>query len=182
MISGATFSDCKRFRYTLTREWDATLPKVAFIGLNPSTADETIDDPTIRRCIGFARTWGYGGLLMLNLFAFRATKPADMWKAWRRGVDIIGGAENWVAALQSYAKEQNCDRIIAAWGTHGLGRGGEVSKSWLALECLGLNVDGSPKHPLYLKGDLVPVSYTARTSSVLPSARIAPEIPSILDV
>jgi hypothetical protein len=178
------FSECRRFRYTLTREWDASLSKVAFIGLNPSTADEMQDDPTIRRCIGFAKTWGYGGLLMLNIFAFRATKPADMWKAWKAGVDIIGGSRNWTEDLQIYALEHKCARVIAAWGTHGGSRGTSVMLNWQhpELECLGLNANGSPKHPLYLKGDLVPMSYTVRTSSVLPSARIAPEIPSILDV
>jgi hypothetical protein len=150
------FSPCRRFRYTLVREWDATLPKVAFIGLNPSTADETQDDPTIRRCIGFAKTWGKGGLLMLNLYAFRATKPADMWKAEKRAVDIIGGRSNWTEALLRYAAEHGCDLVIAAWGNHGKGRGDAVASKWPGLKCLGRNGDGSPKHPLYLKADLQP--------------------------
>lgn len=92
------FSEDRAFRYTLWREWDVDsltgcaddLPHghqfAQFIGLNPSTADETRDDPTIRRCIGFAKLWGYGALCMTNLFAFRATKPRDM----RQAADPIG--------------------------------------------------------------------------------------------
>ena len=153
----AYFSSDRRFRYTLTREWDASFPKVAFIGLNPSTADETQDDPTIRRCIGFAKAWGFGGLLMLNLYAYRATKPADMWKAQKRGVDIIGGMDNWVDSLKSYAA--SCGLVIAAWGAHGTERGRAVQKQWPELHYLALNNDGSPKHPLYLKGSLEPIPY-----------------------
>lgn len=78
MRSGANFSRCRRFRYALWREWDATLPAVMLIGLNPSTADANHNDPTIRRCIGFARDWGFGGVRVLNLFAFRATYPDDL--------------------------------------------------------------------------------------------------------
>jgi hypothetical protein len=161
MISRAYLSPDRRFRYWLLREWDAALPKVAFIGLNPSTADETIDDPTIRRCMGFARTWGKGGLLMLNLYAFRATAPAEMWRAQKAGTDIIGGESGYCTALQGYAKEQNCDLVIAAWGVHGFKRGPDVSSRWNSLMCLARNSDGSPKHPLYLKTDLQPVPYKA---------------------
>jgi hypothetical protein len=71
----ANFSTCRTWRYTLTRQWSFVHPLAMFIGLNCSTADETQDDPTVRRCMGFARDWGYGGLLMTNLFAFRATDP-----------------------------------------------------------------------------------------------------------
>ena len=76
----ATFSECRKYRYTLWRRWDGLFASgyAMFIGLNPSTADETNDDPTIRRCIGYARDWGYGGLCMTNLFAFRATLPKNM--------------------------------------------------------------------------------------------------------
>ena len=73
--TGANFSRCRQFRYTLWRRWDKTLPPVMMIGLNPSTADAHRNDPTIRRCIGFAKRWGHGGLVMTNLFAFRATYP-----------------------------------------------------------------------------------------------------------
>lgn len=157
MNTWAHFSSDRRFRYQLVREWDATLPKAAFIALNPSTADETEDDPTIRRCIGFARSWGKGGLLMLNIYAYRATLPADMWRAQKRGVDIIGGPSNWVDALKGYVAEQNCDVVVAAWGSHGAKRQDDVVSRWPDLTCLGFNSDGTPKHPLYLKADLKPI-------------------------
>lgn len=159
MTSTASFSEDRKFRYTLLREWDSVLPKACFIGLNPSTADETQDDPTIRRCIGFAKAWGKGGLLMLNMYAFRATLPADMKKAHKKGVDIIGGKRNHLEALQQYVHDHNCDIVIAAWGAHGLVRGMVLSSSWPELMCLGRNTDGSPKHPLYLKADSQPEKY-----------------------
>lgn len=154
--TAAIFSEDRRFRYTLVREWDEALPKVAFIGLNPSTADETQDDPTIRRCIGFAKAWGKGGLLMLNLYAWRATQPSDMWAAQKRGVDVIGGPRNWCDALKGYAREHGCDLVIAAWGTHGKKRGPEIIRRWPGLHSLKLTADGAPSHPLYLKSDLTP--------------------------
>jgi hypothetical protein len=78
--AGAEFSPCRRYRYALYRDRGALLgPKVMFVGLNPSTADETVDDPTIRRCIRFARDWGYDGLIMANLYAWRAPKPRDLY-------------------------------------------------------------------------------------------------------
>jgi hypothetical protein len=75
---GAEFSDCGTYRYALWRTWNALQPGVLFVGLNPSTADATTDDPTIRRCIGFAKRWGYGGITMANVFAYRATDPREM--------------------------------------------------------------------------------------------------------
>lgn len=78
MKKSAILSDDRKYRYSLSRVWDESKNKVMFIGLNPSTADETEDDPTIRRCINFAKSWGYVGLEMTNLFAFRATAPKDM--------------------------------------------------------------------------------------------------------
>ena len=159
MNSWAHFSDDRRFRYQLVREWDDNLRRVAFIGLNPSTADETADDPTIRRCIAFAKQWGKGGLLMLNLYAYRATLPAEMWKAQKRGVDIIGGVPNWVDSLKQYVAEQNCDLVVAAWGKHGSKRQSHVVKNWPSLMCLAKNNDGTPKHPLYLKANLLPISF-----------------------
>ena len=152
------FSSDRRFRYWLLREWDSALPKVSFICLNPSIADENIDDPTIRRCMGFARSWGKGGILVLNLFAYRATLPADMWKADKRGIDIIGGPANWIKALQGYHNDHGGDLVIAAWGAHGTNRGLHIAKNWPGLMCLAKNKDGSPKHPLYLKADLQPIS------------------------
>ena len=81
MKKGAHFSTCRRYRYRLWRIWDENKPFVLFICLNPSTADENEDDPTIRRCVRFARDWDYGGMVMVNLFAFRATDPSELYNA-----------------------------------------------------------------------------------------------------
>ena len=78
MKSGAIFSSCRKYRYALWRNWDETKPCVMIIGLNPSTADENENDPTITRCINFAKSWGYGGVCVTNLFAYCATVPSDM--------------------------------------------------------------------------------------------------------
>lgn len=128
---------------------------VQFIGLNPSTADETQDDPTVRRCINYAKAWGYGAMCMTNLFAFRATEPAVM----KRQDDPIGDDNNqWLERVSIFA-----GLVVAAWGTHGnhMDRGSlvESSYSWLGvrLRCLKLTADGHPSHPLYLRGDLLPV-------------------------
>lgn len=156
--SSALLSTDRRYRYFLLRDWDYSLPKVCFIGLNPSTADEREDDPTIRRCMNFARAWGRGGLLMLNLYAFRATIPALMWKADKNGTDIVGGPYNFTMALLAYYGQYDCDIAIAAWGKGKQdSRGRGLAASWPDLKCLAINADGSPKHPLYIKADQQPI-------------------------
>ncbi len=150
--SGATFSPCRRYRYTLWRSWSGE-PDVAFCGLNPSTADETIDDPTIRRIIGFAKAWGYHGVVMLNAFAFRATDP----KVMKAEADPVGPENDLAIRVISW----DVDKVVACWGTHGSFRDRDMEISSMLcgrLYCLGTNADGSPKHPLYLRGDsaLVP--------------------------
>ena len=117
---GARFSDDRVYRYSLWRCWNPSQPYVMFVGLNPSTADEKDDDPTIRRCIGFCKSWGFGGLYMLNLFALRSTDP----KLLKSHTDPVGADNN--RALSMYAEASAW--VIAAWGTHGalLGRGQEV--------------------------------------------------------
>jgi hypothetical protein len=121
----------------------------AFIGLNPSTADETNDDPTIRRCIGYAKAWGCDGLLMLNLFAFRATDPKMM-----QAADDPVGPENDAALRQASGAEI----VIAAWGVGGTfkGRDKVVRELVPALQYLRLTKDGHPAHPLYLPKNLTP--------------------------
>ena len=152
--SGAIFSPCRTWRYVLWRTWDKSQAPVMFIGLNPSTADESEDDPTIRRCIGFAKSWGYGGLLMLNIFAFRATLPEDM----RKADDPVGPENN--TYLKQYASEAGI--VVAAWGCNGMhfNREPEVKEMIQPLYCLGVTQAGHPKHPLYLRGDLTPIPYT----------------------
>jgi hypothetical protein len=141
----ATYSDCERYRYTLLIVWNQTLPVMGLIGLNPSTATEKDDDPTIRRGIGFAKRERCGGLMMLNLFAFRTTDPKVM-----KLEDDPVGPDNALGVLTGM-----CDGpIVACWGTHGvhMKRGEYIRKCLPELLCFGLNKDGTPKHPLYLKG------------------------------
>lgn len=146
--SVAVYSDCEAYRYSLTRVWDETGEKGLFIMLNPSTATEVQNDPTVERCERRSRALGYGAFRVLNIFAYRATDPRDM----RRAEDPVG-PENDAALLQGL---DWADRVICAWGTHGehLGRGPEVAAllkgTGRELLHLGLSKAGHPKHPLYI--------------------------------
>jgi hypothetical protein len=148
-------SPCRTYRYTLWREFgdQGGDGYAMFIGLNPSTADEVNDDPTIRRCIAFAKSWGYGALCMANLFAFRATEPADMFAA-----DDPVGPDN-----DSYLVKlaQDAGVVVAAWGTNGIhmARDRAVRDLLPNLQCLRKTQAGHPGHPLYLPGDLRPVPF-----------------------
>ncbi len=149
MERSAVFSDCRRYRYELWRRWGSG-KFVMFIGLNPSTADEENDDPTVRRCIAFARAWGYDALCMTNIFAFRATDP----KVMKAQFDPAGlGNDKTLARLSREAGV-----VVAAWGTHGthMNRGEAVRKLAHNLQCLKLTKDGHPGHPLYLPSSLMP--------------------------
>ena len=112
IIKGARFSDCRLYRYQLWRIWDEGRPYLNVIGLNPSTADETRDDPTIRRCIDYAKRWNYGGLFMTNIFAFRATLPAVM----KKQVEPVGSDnDHWLIetaanALNAGAVQTGCGK------------------------------------------------------------------------
>lgn len=156
MKMGAVFSKDRRYRYALTRDWAVTKDAPAFvvIGLNPSTADETQDDPTIRRCIGFAKREGFQRLLMLNLFAFRATDP----KAMMQADDPVGPRND--AMLTSACVKHNF--VVAAWGTKGGYRGRDADVCIMLdqrIYCLGRTKDQYPKHPLYLPSDAQLVPY-----------------------
>lgn len=124
-----------------------------FLMLNPSTADESKNDPTVERCERWARSWGYGGLLVCNLFAFRATDPIDM-KAARDPV----GPDNDAAILEC---ADRAGKVICGWGNHGghLGRSSAVRKAlaWKELHCLRITQAGEPQHPLYLPNDIKPI-------------------------
>lgn len=153
MIKGAELSPCRRYRYALWRIWDESKPAVMFIGLNPSTADETTDDPTLIRCINFAKSWGYGGVYTANLFAYRATQPKELLKRKR----VVGKDNNdW---LQTLANKS--DIIIAAWGNDGKyqNRAQRVKELIRPLHYLKMNKSGEPAHPLYLKADLKPILF-----------------------
>lgn len=142
------------YRYWLLRQWDVLRPCVAFIGLNPSTADASIDDATIRKCIAFATAWGYGSLLMLNLFAFRATDPCVMMQA----ADPVGpDNDGWIMN-----PPRSVAYFVACWGTKGVHRGREAAVRMLrpGLLCIRRTKQGHPEHPLYLPGNLKPDYYT----------------------
>lgn len=151
---GAVLSDDRKYRYKLWRTFNVAKPTLAFIMLNPSTADETEDDPTIRRCIGYAREWGYGKLVVGNLFAVRETDPANLYDYF----DPVG-PENG-----EYLKEicTEADEVVAAWGTNGeIGNRGDhvVSDLGTELKALGTTKDGHPVHPLYQPADAELVDY-----------------------
>lgn len=158
----AVISACGRYRYLLTRQVGPGSRTATFIMLNPSTADATINDNTIRRCIDFARRWGCGRLAVLNLFAVRATDPADM----KRAADPVGPENRgWFDRTLSVP---DAGPVICAWGVHGEHRGQDLTVlGWLAgygIEALALGVtrDGHPKHPLYLPKSAEPLPFTGR--------------------
>lgn len=154
----AVISICEKYRYWLERVWDTEKPKVMFLMLNPSTADSNEDDPTIRRCIGFAKSWGYGSLCVGNIFAYRSTNP----KALLTIEDPIG------IETSNYLKKmaESSSMIVCAWGNSPIIN--NLLKKFPAwqplsglteLHYIELSNDGTPKHPLYLKGDLLPQKY-----------------------
>jgi hypothetical protein len=166
MLSGAVISECGKYRYSLTREWDDG-PRVLWIMLNPSVADASIEGPTIRRCIGFSQSFGrgngrdvseltafhvggFGSLEVVNLFAYRATDPKDMASAKARGVDIVG-PENGRHVREAATR---ASLVVAAWGADKLAPLRSVSIRKLVapheLMALGKSKSGAPKHPLYL--------------------------------
>ena len=148
----ATISDCGQYRYALGRKWAAG-PRAMWVMLNPSTADGQLDDPTIRRCIGFSRRDGFGSLVVVNLYAYRATDPKALFTA-----DDAEGPDNW---WHIQRERRTSDAVIFAWGAtqgpghHHLWHGGQ---NFPAPLCLGRTKAGHPRHPLYVKGDqpLVP--------------------------
>lgn len=152
----ASFSPDRRYRYSLTRVWSRG-PMMTVVGLNPSTADESVLDNTLKKCVKFAHSWGYGGFHMANLFAFRATDPIDM-KACFEPVGLDNDKHLVELAFASKL-------VLAAWGTHGgwLGRDAEVIElltgHGVNLSCLKLTKDGHPWHPLYVKDSTHPIRF-----------------------
>lgn len=152
MSNGAKFTSNRLYRYVLWRKWSRENHRCMFIMLNPSTADETKDDPTIIRCINYAKLWGYGGIYVTNLFAFRSTDPKKLYNA----KDPIGvDNDYWI---KHYSEKSEI--VIAAWGNHGaiLDRSSFVKKTFSPSSLFALKQTkcGEPCHPLYLKKNLTP--------------------------
>ncbi len=155
--SVAIYSDCMNYRYALTRVWQPSGRKALFVMLNPSTATEVQNDPTVERCERRARALGFGAFRVCNIFAWRATDPKEM----RAQADAVG-PENDAAITESCTW---ADSIICAWGTHGehLNRGANVEtlmrNTNRPLHHLGLTKAGHPKHPLYIGYKVQPVAW-----------------------
>lgn len=151
MDRAATFDESGTYRYRLDRRWDDVGRNVAFVMLNPSTADAFVEDNTIRRCIGFAKELGFASLTVVNLFAFRATDPKQLKKA----ADPVGDRNDFY--IRQAMKESHA--VICAWGVHGalFGRDKEVApiiiESCENVWVFGVTKKGFPKHPLYLPKD-----------------------------
>jgi hypothetical protein len=158
----ALLSACGRYRYRLERRWqdDADAQLCAFIMLNPSTADAARDDPTIRRCIDFARSWGYGGLIVGNLFALRSTDPRQL----RSAADPTGPSN----AIHLDRIIRDAALVLCAWGTYGAHATHcgivieTISFCGKVAQCLGTTASGQPRHPLYVTKCTRPLPLPAR--------------------
>jgi hypothetical protein len=163
LVRSAVFDRSGRYRYALSRRWAPGGAGVAFVLLNPSTADAVRDDPTLRRCIGFARAWGYASLEVVNLFAWRATHPEAL-----RASPAPVGPENDGYLL---AAARRAARVVLAWGVHGTLDGRDravcdlLAQAGRPLECLGITRDGHPRHVLYLPREAQPQPFLVPTSA-----------------
>ena len=152
----AVFSDCRTWRYRLAQIWDESKEPLYWLMLNPSTADELKNDPTVERCERRARMWDYGGSVVFNIFAYRATDPKDM----RAAADPVGPENNkWIRELAAMSNEVT---VIGGWGEHGkhMDRGQAIRDIFKAengrLQALKINASGNPAHPLYIGYDKTP--------------------------
>lgn len=158
----AVLSEDGLYRYSLVRRWAATGVPAQFVMLNPSTADDTLDDPTIRRCVGFARALGCAGLVVVNLYAYRATKPADLWRA----EDPVGpDADTYLGVVALRTRSEGAP-LIAAWGANAKPDRVEqaltiIRERGAQLTALGVTKAGQPRHPLYLPGTATPTPWPA---------------------
>ncbi|RKP48470.1 DUF1643 domain-containing protein [Trinickia fusca] len=164
MQGGAEFSDCGSYRYLLWREWDRAHPTVAFLMLNPSTADHRVTDPTIARCLAWAVKEAFGRLEVVNLYPLRATNPNKL----LQHPDPLG--ERALADAAIVKAIERASTVICAWGSHRAARERAIEVMRLLsaagaqhkLFHLGLNHDGSPKHPLYLAASVRPGHFELR--------------------
>ena len=157
--SGAVFTDDRTHRLYLWRRWSKERPWVMFIGLNPSTADERLNDPTLRRCMGFATRWGYGGMFMCNVFTLVSTDP----KKLNTETPIVNEVHLAMKVIRNRCKE-----AVAAWGglitqvKIGEEITNRIKRDLAPLHCLGMTKDGHPRHPLYLPYSASLVSFESR--------------------
>ena len=154
MEMSAVISPCEKYRYVLRRVWDSSKPLLTYVLLNPSTADHVEDDATMTRCIKRSKLLGYGGMVVLNVFAYRTKDPALM----KAQADPIGPENDQYLVTEL----QKADCVILGWGGDGnhLGRGAKVIEmlrnAGVQIKCLALNGDGTPRHPLYIGYDVKP--------------------------
>lgn len=159
MKKWADVSECGEYRYSLTRRWDIAFPLLTFLMLNPSTADAEEDDQTIRKCIGFARSWGYGGIDVVNLYAFRSTDPKQLVAQQSLGKDIVGPGNNDVIFDAMRRAADASTQLVCAWGSIRTGRPRTIETrvvnvksmartAGVTLQCIGRTKDGDPRHPL----------------------------------
>lgn len=176
MLKDADISPDGLYRYSLERWWGGV--GVVFVMLNPSVADADTDDPTIRRCVGFARSWGYSGVVVVNLFAYRETHPKRLLEAYQAGVDVVGVGNNdsILAAVGTPSSSRFSDRrmVVLAWGginprlrwrvrevEHLL-----IKAAGVKMHCLGCTAGGEPRHPLMLPANLRPLPVQVRGRDV----------------
>jgi hypothetical protein len=158
-LTVAQYSDCERYRYRWIRSWDESLPRIAFLMLNPSTATELATDPTVERCYRRAVGWGFGTLEVVNLFALRSTDPQGLYR-----VKDPVGTDNDQAITAAVLLAQ---QVVCGWGTYGrhLGRGDAVrellERIGITPYCLKLTRNGEPGHPLYIGYDVLPTRMEA---------------------
>ncbi len=147
------------YRYSLWREWDPQYPRLLWVLLNPSTADANCDDPTLRRCLAFTRSWLFGSLEMVNLYAWRSSIPRDLAR-----IENPVGEENDRYICEAATRAA---KIVVAWGAHGALHGRDsavIAQLCQPLWCLGITREGHPRHPLYIKKNtaLCPLPASAR--------------------
>ena len=166
--SGAVISPCGSYRYNLWRCWDADLPMMVWVMLNPSTADASEDDPTIRRCIGFAKREGCGGIVVRNVFALRATDPSELLNH-----PNPFGPENDAYLLDARGKARSTI-LVLGWGNRVRDKRLQAyyvrAEAWLTIReprCFGITKSGDPRHPLYLRNDapMIPWQQPKRSAS-----------------
>jgi hypothetical protein len=154
VYSEAGISSCEEYRWWLWRCWDPSKPLCIWIMMNPSTADWQKNDPTIGKVIRYCQRWGYGGVLVLNIYAYRSSKP--------EGIQGRVGHRNnwWIVTMFSFAKRKRL-KVICAWGASHKERGDEVRRlavsAKLKLWCVEMAKNGEPKHPRWLSEDAIPM-------------------------